>query len=257
MGTVKSILYRAGLALVLVIIIASIGSVQARASNRINPLRFGEGRKSWQLTLNFSRYLDRFTVHTRDSTGLWEKEEKIDGTYYSIRSSVELDEGIGFRGGISYRKDSVKSEATNLWTGGRETREKTSSQFGGATFKIKVSIWENSEIKSYVLVPVLGGSVGAGLVWSKDPVMVLPKFAITDGGFDLNTGVSFVANSKIAITGRISFSQERDSSSVGLGGGLVYRNGKYDGIQVSGSLRKGDSTQISLEVGLTYGQEKE
>lgn len=257
MGSLKPIRIQVGLAFLLVIIITSIGSARAKANDRINPLRFGENRKSWQLTLNFSRYVDRLTFHTRDSTGLWEKEKKIDGTSYGLQSSVDLNGRIGFRGGFSYYTDSVKTEATNLWTGGREGSEETKSRFGGATFKIKVNIWENSEIKSHFLVPVLGGPVGAGLVWSNDPVMVFPKFSITDNGFDVNTGVSFVANPKIAITGQMSFSQEGDSSAIELGGGLVYRDGEYDGIQLSASLRRGNSIQVSLEVGLSYGEKKE
>ncbi|MBS3737227.1 MAG: hypothetical protein V5A81_07900 [Candidatus Bipolaricaulota bacterium] len=256
MGSLKSVQLQVVSVLLLLITISFSGSVRARANDRVNPLRFGEDRKSWQLTLNFSRYLDKLTVHSRDKTGLWKKKKAIDGTSWSLRSSVELNERIGFRGGFSYRTDSIKTEATNLWTGGRETSEETSSQFGGATFKIKVSIWENSEIKSHFLVPVLGGSPEVGLVWSKDPVMVLPELSITDEGFDINTGVSFVANSKIAITGRISFSQEENRSTVGLGGGLVYRKGEYDGVRVSASLRRGDTTQVSLEVGLSYGQER-
>lgn len=256
MGSLRSVQFQVVSVLILLIIISSSGFVKARANNRINPLRFGEDRKSWQLSLNFSRYLDKLTVHARDATGLWKKEKAIDGTSWSLRSSVELNERIGFRGGLSYRTDSIKTEATNLWTGGRETSEETSSQFGGATFKIKINIWEKSEIKSHFLVPVLGGAAEVGLVWSKDPIMVLPELSITDEGFDINTGVSFVANSKMATTGRVSFSHEEDHSIIGLGGGLVYRDGEYDGVRVSASLRKGDTTQVSLEVGLSYGQER-
>ncbi|MCF7889778.1 hypothetical protein K9M78_01000 [Candidatus Bipolaricaulota bacterium] len=257
MGPLKPVKTQVVLAFLLVLLILAVGTVQGKANDRINPLRFGKDRKAWQLTLNFSRYMDSLTVRTRDSTGLWEKEKKIDGTSYSLESSFELNEIIGFRGSFSYRTDSIKSEATNLWTGVKETSEETSGQFGGASFKIKVSIWENSEIKSHFLIPVLGGSAGAGFVWSRDPVMVFPKFAITGDGFDMNTGVSFVANSKIAITGQMSFSQEENGSVVGFGGGLVYRDGEYDGVQVSASLMRGDSTQVSVEIGLSYGQEKE
>lgn len=257
MGSLKPIRTQVGLTLLFVIVITSIGSFRARANDRLNPLRFGEDRKSWQLTFNFSRHLDRFTVRTRDSRGLWEKEKKIDFTSYGLRSSVDLNKRIGFRGSLSYRTDSIKSEATNLWTGDKDSSEETSSQFGGASFKIKVSIWENSEIKSHFLVPVLGGPASIGLVWSKDPVMVMPKLSITDDGFDLKTGVSFVANSKIAITGSMLFSREEDSSAAGLGGGLVYRKGEYDGIKVSALLRRGDSTQVSLAVSLSYGRKKE
>ena len=156
-----------------------------------------------------------------------------------------------------YRTDSINSESVNLWTGGRKTNQETLSKFEGASLKVKVSIWESSEIKSHFLVPVFGGPGGLGLVWSRDPVMVFPKFFIAEEGFNLNTGISFVANSNIAITGKMSFSRKEDSSTVGLGGGIVYRQGEYDGVRISASLKRGSSTRASLEIGLSYGQKKD
>ncbi len=217
MGSLKPIGNRVVLVFLLGIIILSIGSVRGKADSRINPLRFGVSQKSWQLTLNLSRYVDRLKIHTGSAEGLWEEVKTIYGTSYQLQSSFDLNERIGFRGGVSYRTDSIKTEAINLWTGSRKTSKGTSNRFGGASFKVKVGIWENSELKTYFLIPVLGGPAGVGLVWSRDPVMVFPKFSITGDGFDLNTGVSFVANTKIAITRKMSFSQEEDSSAVGLG----------------------------------------
>ncbi|MFB6291346.1 MAG: hypothetical protein ABEJ25_06425, partial [Candidatus Bipolaricaulia bacterium] len=180
----------------------------------------------------------------------------IDGTSYNLQSSFELNERIGFRGGFSYFTDSVRTSSTNLWTGIRETAEKTSERFGEASLKIKIGLWENSELRTHFLVPVLGGPMGVGLVWSRDPVMIFPKLTFDGEEFGLNTGISFVANSKIALTGRLALREAGDSSVVGFGGGLVYRYGEYDGVQFSASLRRGDTTQVSLEVGLSYGEEE-
>jgi len=256
MGILRADESRLVAALVLAIVILTLGTSKGMSEERINPLRFGESQKSWQMTLNFSRYVDRLTVHTKNARGLWEKAETVDGTSYRLRSSFELNKRIGFRGSISYRSDSIRSKAINLWSGTKTIDERTSNQFGGASFRIKFNIWENSELKTHLFLPVLGGPAAAGLVWSNDPIMVFPRLSIDGSGFDLNTGISFVANSKVAITGRMALNKEENGSAVGLGGGLVYRNGEYDGVKITAFLRRGDSTRVSLEVGLSYGQAK-
>ena len=256
MESLKRIRNQVGLLVFVVILILSVVSVRGNTKGRINPLRLGVSQKSWQLTLNLSRYVDELKAHSESSRGLWEEEKTICGTFYQIQTSFDLNKSIAIRGSVSYRSDSIKTEATNLWTGTRKTNKEITSKFGRASFKIKVKIWENSELRTHLLVPVLGGSAGAGLVWSRDPVMVFPKLTINGKGFGINTGVSFVANSKVAITGRAEFRKEGDKSLVGFGGGLVYRDGEYDGVQVSASLQQGSSTQVSLEIGLSYGKEK-
>ena len=248
--------FRLTLAILITVLTLAIMYLPAESGDRINPLRFGEHEKSWQLTLNLSRYANSFTIHTSRSSGVWEEERAILGTTFSLQSSFDLNEHLGFRGNIACYTDSVKTEATNLWTGTRKISRYDKSGFGDASFKIKVSILENSELKTHLLVPVLGGPAGIGLVWTKDPIMVFPKFTLNGTGFNLTTGMSFVANSAMALTGRVALGKEGEKSVLGFGGGIVYRNGEYDGIKVSASLKRGESIRASLKVGLSYGEEK-
>ncbi|MFP4136518.1 MAG: hypothetical protein ACLFTO_05770 [Candidatus Acetothermia bacterium] len=228
----------------------------ATAVEGINPLRLGEDQKAWQMTLEVSRYLEEFTTHTGDSGGLWKEKKKIEGTLYSLKSSFDFNESLGFEGGLTYRSSTTKSDDINLWSGKTESSEETEGELQDATLKMKLDIWENSEMRTYFSIPVLGGPAAAGLVWSRDPVMVFPKI-VTDGSlFGLNTGVSFVANSKMAFNGNVSWSYEEGDSTVVFTGGLVYRDGEYDGVQVSASIREGASTRVSVELGLSYGEEK-
>ena len=248
--------FRLILAILIGVLTLVIMHLPAESGDRVNPLRLGESQKSWQLTLDLSRYTNSFTTRTSNSSGVWEEERTISGTSFSLQSSFDLNKRIGFRGSAAYYTDSVKAEATNLWTGTRKTRRYDKSGFADASFKIKVSIWENSELKTHLLVPVLGGSAGLGVVWSKDPIMVFPKFTLSGTGFNLTTGMSFVANSSMALTGRVTLGEKGEKSLLGFGGGIVYRNGEYDGIQISASLKRGESVRVTLEVGLSYGEEK-
>ncbi len=222
----------------------------------INPLRLGRDQKSWQLTLNASRYLNKFTVNKKKTSGLWKEQRTVNGTLYSLETSLDLNESIGFIGNFSYDSTTTDVQKLNLWTGKTRTKEKSNGEFGGASLKMKLDIWENSELRTYFSIPLLGGPGAAGLVWSRDPIMVFPKF-VTDGSmFGLNTGVSFVAKSKFAFNGNISLSHEDKNSKVGFTGGLVYRDGQYDGVQLSVSIEKGSSIRASVELGLSYGEEK-
>jgi len=222
----------------------------------INPLRLGRDQKSWQLTLNASRYLNKFTVNKKKASGLWKEQRTVNGTLYSLETSLDLNESIGFMGSFSYDSTTTRVQKLNLWTGKARTKEESGGEFGSAALKMKLDIWENSELRSYFSIPLLGGPGAAGLVWSRDPIMVFPKF-VTDGSmFGLNTGVSFVANSKFAFNGNISLSHEDESSRDGFSGGLIYRDGQYDGVQLSVSIEKGASVRASVELGLSYGEEK-
>lgn len=242
--------------LVLVVLFFFLGPNRGMASEGIDPLQLEGEEETWQLTLDISRYLDGFSVHRRNKSGLWEEKKTIEGTRYAISTNFDVNEGIGFRGGFSYYSDSVRLKKTNLWTGARETSEESSSSFGDAELKLKMDIWGNSEIESYFLLPLLGGQAGFGLVWSRDPLMLLPKLRTDGTEFGLNTGISFIANSRMALTGNISMEKRENSSAIGLGVGVAYRNGEYDGIRVAAALREGNSTRISLELGLSYGGEK-
>jgi len=247
-----------GVTLVILVVLfpCFLGFNSGMASEGIDPLQLGGEEESWQMTLGISRYLDGFSVHKRKMSGLWEEEKTIEGTRYVMSTTFDINEGIGFRGGFSYYSDSVRSKKTNLWTGARETSDKTSSGFGDAKLKLKMDIWSNSEARSYFLLPLLGGQAGFGLIWTRDPIMLLPKLT-TDGTiFGLDTGISFIANSRMALTGNISMEKRENSSAIGLGVGMVYRNGEYDGVRVAASLRRGNSTKILLELGLTYGGEQ-
>ena len=222
----------------------------------INPLRLGRDQKSWQMTLNASRYLNKYTVNKKKTSGLWKEQKTVNGTLYRLETSLDLNESISFMGSFSYDSTTTRIQKLNLWTGKARTKEESSGEFGDAALKMKLDIWENSELRSYFSIPLLGGPGAAGLVWSRDPIMVFPKF-VTDGSmFGLNTGVSFVANSKFAFNGNISFSHEDQSSRIGFSGGLVYRDGQYDGVQLSASIEKGSSIRASVELGLSYGEEK-
>lgn len=228
----------------------------AFAVEGINPLRLGKDQKSWQLTLNASRYLNKYTVHRGNSAGLWKEQIMISGTLYRLETSLDLNENIGFMGSFSYDSTTTRVQKLNLWTGKARTKEVSSGEFGDPALKMKLDIWENSELRTYFSIPLLGGPGAAGLVWSRDPIMVFPKF-VTDGStFGLSTGVSFVANSKFAFNGNISFSQEDQNSKIGFSGGLVYREGQYDGVQLSASIEKGSSISASVELGLSFGEEK-
>lgn len=242
--------------LILVVLFSFLGLNRGMASEGIDPLQLEGEEESWQLTLSISRYLDGFSVHSRNKSGLWEEEKTIEGTRYVMSTTFDVNEGIGFRGGFSYYSNSVRTKKTNLWTGARETSEETSSSFGDAELKLKMDIWGNSEIKSYFLLPLLGGQAGFGLIWTRDPLMVLPKLTTDGTRLGLDTRISFIANSRMALTGNLSMEKRKNSSAIGLGVGMVYRNGEYDGIRVAASLRRGNSTKISLELGLSYGEEK-
>ncbi len=228
-----------------------------KAEERMNPLRFGEDQKSWQITLNLSRSVTTYRDYITNSRGLWEVENNNLKTLYKVESSFDLNKRIGFRGSFSFYSSSVDSEKVNLWTGTREKTEVANSDFKNVSFKIKYIIWENSELRTYFLIPVLGDSVATGLTWSRDPMMVFPTITLTDSGVSIATRMSFVANKKMALTGGIGLTTGKENSRLGFSGGFVYREGQYDGIRVSASLTRGDVTSVTLGAGLSYGEEKQ
>ena len=238
-----------------IILFLTTGS-SIEGAGRINPLRFGEEQKAWQLTFNVSRSVNSSSHHLKDPFGLWKVKSTNQNTLFNLESSIDLDKNIGFRGGFSFYFRSSDLEMVNLWTGEKESKQRSDKEFGNASLKLKYTLRQSSELETYFLIPILGGSATAGLSWSKDPVMIFPKLSITKSGYSIDTDVSFVTNSKIALTGGTYYQKKEKHSVLGFSGGVVYRNESFQGIQLSFALERSQYTTVIVELGMSYGEEK-
>lgn len=241
---------------VFVSLLSTLPGVSGRGDAGINPLRFKKGQRKWQVTLNISRSISEVRRLSLEPTGLWEERSSLADTSVSISSTFDVNESIGLQGGLTWVVNEGEFSKTNLWTGRMDQAEKSEDELAGGKLMIKYVLWQNSELKAYFLLPVFGKEATAGLTWSQDPIMVFPRATLSGERLTLDSTVSFVANSAFALTGSGSFSYSEEQSVLGFGGGVVYRNGKYDGIKVTASVEKGRTTKLSLGVGFTYGEEK-
>ena len=225
------------------------------ASEGIDPLQLEGEEESWQITLGVSRSTANFRRLSFESSGLWEERNHSEDTSFSLSSSFDINETIAIRGRLSWVVKVDDLSKTNLWTGAFATSNELVDEFAEGKLVIKYVVWQNPELKTYVLLPILDEEMTLGLTWSQDPIMVFPRISLSKGRMTFGTALSFVANSSFAFTGKASLSQGDNYSILGFGGGIVYSNNKQDGLKLSVSLRKGKITSLSLGVGLTYGEQ--
>lgn len=228
----------------------------ASSDGGISSLRFDTGKKKWQVTLDYSRTLTDTRNLELTSTGLWEQKSYLGISKFTLGSSLDITEYFGLQGAFTWVVESGKSRKTNLWTGEYRADSLPRGESLSGRLLVKYVFWRNAELQTYFLIPVFSRTGTVGLTWSRDPVMIFPKFSLMDDGFGLEVMVSFVANSSFAFTGDVSSSSRGGYSTLGLGGSVLYRNGEYNGVRISASLKKGRSTSVTLGAGLTYGEEK-
>lgn len=221
----------------------------------INNLRLAEEGKAWQLNLQISSFQEVRNGYRLDSEGLWQENRTIKGLELTLDSSVDINQHIGVKGGASYVYNSTSSENVNLWTGQDQRGTSREEKFGGASLQVRFDLWESSNLETHLSLPVLGGSVEAGITWSRDPVMIQPTFSTDGSGLGLSTGVSFVANSKVALLGSMSLRKGKDLSRIRVKGGILYRSGKYRGVQMSAAVEGANNPRASVKIGLSYGKE--
>ncbi len=240
----------------LILVLLVIQDISILGDPGINPLRFEEGQRKWQVTLNIARATTDHRRLSLERTGLWEERRYLEDTAVSMSGTFDVNEAVSLQGGFTWLVNEYDFSETNLWTGVNNQVDGVEEELAGGKLMIKYGFWRNSELKAYFLLPIFGREATVGLTWSQDPIMVFPRVILSGERIGLDGTISFVTNPDFAITGSGSFSYSDGYSALGFGGGLVYRNGKHDGVKVSASLEKGRATKLSLGVGLTYGEEK-
>jgi hypothetical protein len=132
----------------------------------------------------------------------------------------------------------------------------TTRELGQSSLKIRYVFYQTPDIKAHLSIPLVGHTIGIGFSWTSDPIMILPEIRISPGGIELLGGLTFVANTKLALTARIHLAEQAAGSRIGLSIGLVYRKTDYEGVQVIGTITQGDSTQASIQLSVCYGRER-
>lgn len=226
----------------------------ARAGQGINPLQVAREEQIWQVTARASKFSEQSSAYRFDSSGLWENESTVEGIVYSLESRVDLNERIGLEGSLSFVSSTVHSDQLNLWTGQTSTETSTEGALGDPCLSVLFELWRNSHYETKLFLPLWGGPLKASLQWSKDPVMITPELTFDGNVLGGHLGLSFVANQDVALIGHASL-QRDERASIDLKGGVVYRWGKYRGVQVLAGLKEDSTRRAYLEFGLTYGEE--
>jgi len=218
-------------------------------------LMFEKDQRAWQVTFSLSKTVTNYRQFAFEPVGLYAQKDYVETNTFSLTSTVDITRNIGLQGGFAWSTGSSRSDMTNLWTGSFESMINKTSKFDGGIISIKYTFWDSSELRTYLLVPVIGNRSSIGATWARDPLMIIPKLTIIDDSLDVDIALSFVVNNSFAITGNALWQKSDLYSAIGFGGGLVYRNSEYNGIKISGSIKKGETIQFSLRIGATYGNQ--
>lgn len=231
------------------------GNFPSYGGEVINPLRFDEDKRSWQITAKVSRYLFQTEQLSWKPTGLWKEERDWQETTLYLETRLDLTNRVALVGRVGFRQARVRKVKVNVGWSTLQKSETSSVSSNEGSFSLQYDFYHRSDVRLYLLIPIMGRSPGFGAMWSTDPVIISPKLNLVEGGFEILTGVSFVANEELAFTGGISFSWVEEDNLLGLNFSVVYRKGPYKGIQLGGSIIKADVVEFGVQVGLTYGGE--
>lgn len=228
----------------------------ATTTQGIDVLQFREGEKAWQITAQVSRYINTIPYYSIDDYGLWHNVDKTVGLVFTFASFLDITSRLAVQAQLSIHSASVWTRRVSLYYGTEQTTMTTTRELGQSSVKIRYVFYQTPDIQAHLSIPLVGHTIGIGFSWTSDPVMVLPEIRISPTGIELLGGLTFVANAKLALTARIHLTEQAASSRIGLSIGLVYRKTDYEGVQVSGTITRGDSTQASIELSVCYGRER-
>jgi len=222
----------------------------------IDVLQFREGEKAWQITAQVSRYINTIPYYSIDDYGLWHNVDKTVGLVFTFASFMDITSQLAVQGQLSVHSASVWTRRVSLYYGTEQTTMTTTRELGQSSLKIRYVFYRTPDIQAHLSIPLVGHTIGIGFSWTSDPIMVLPEIRISPTGIELLGGLTFVANTKLALTARIHLAEQAASSRIGLSIGLVYRKTDYEGVQVTGTITRGDSTQASIQLSVCYGREQ-
>jgi len=230
--------------------------LSAATAQGIDVLQSREGEKAWQIMAQVSRYINTIPYYSIDDYGLWHNVDKTVGLVFTFASFVDITSQLAVQGQLSLHSASVWTRRVSLYYGTEQTTMTTIEELGQSSLKMRYVFYQTPDIKAYLSIPLVGHTIEIGFSWTSDPVMVLPEIRISPTGIELLGGLTFVANTKLALTARIHLAEQAASSRIGLSIGLVYRKTDYEGVQVIGTITRGDSTQASIQLGVCYGREQ-
>jgi len=222
----------------------------------IDVLQFRQEDKAWQVTAEVSRYINTVPYYSTDDCGLWHNVDQTVGLVLSFASFLDITSKLAVQGQFSLHSASVWTRRLNLYYGTEQTMATTTREPGQSSLKIRYTFCQTPDIEAHLSIPLIGQTIGIGFSWMSDPVMVLPEIRISPIAVELLGGLTFVANTKLALMARIHFVEQGASSKIGLSIGLVYRKTDYEGVQVVGTITRGDFTQLSIHLGVCYGREQ-
>ena len=222
----------------------------------IDVLQFREGEKAWQITAQVSRYINTIPYYSIDDYGLWHNVDKTVGLVFTFAGFMDVTSQLAVQGQLSVHSASVWTRRVSLYYGTEQTMMTQIEELGQTSLKIRYVFYQTPDIKAHLSIPLVGHTIGIGFSWTSDPIMVLPEIRISPTGIELLGGLTFVANTKLALTARIHLAEQAASSRIGLSIGLVYRRTDYEGVQVSGAITRGDSTQATIQLSVCYWRER-
>lgn len=228
----------------------------ATIAQGIDVLQFREGEKAWQITAQVSRYINTIPYYSIDHCGLWHNVDKTVGLVFSLTGFLDITSKLAVQGQLSLHSASVWTRRVSLYYGTEQTMMTQIEELGQTSLKIRYVFYQTPDIKAHLSIPLVGHTIGIGFSWTSDPIMVLPEIRISPTGIELLGGLTFVANTKLALMARIHLAEQAASSKIGLSIGLVYRKTDYEGVQVIGTIARGDCTQASIQLSVCYGREQ-